>query len=133
LVPLVEGLLLDDSLDVLSNALKDVFTFVPTEVFVVVAVVGTNVNTSFNALLNTSRLSSSNSPSTNGTKTTGMDSSRENPSDDFDFSTRVSPQTATPNGCNVNLSRSSSHRHTPFDTQNVNFSATGINSQQHRV
>ena len=75
--------------------------------------VGANLNTSYNAILNNSRLSSSNSPSTNGTRTTVMDSSRENPHDELDFSTRISPPTTTPM---VNLSRSSSHRqHTQIE------------------
>merc|ERR1712152_81845 len=55
--------------------------------------VGINLDTSYNALLNTSKLSSSNSPSTNGTNTTGMDSSRDNPNADFELSTRISPPT----------------------------------------
>merc|ERR1719422_2769897 len=55
--------------------------------------VGISLDTSYNALLNTSKLSSSNSPSTNGTNTTGMDSSRENPNVDFELSTRISPPT----------------------------------------
>ena len=71
--------------------------------------VGISLDTSYNALLNTSKLSSSNSPSTNGTNTTGMDSSRDNPNADFELSSRISPPTAT-TGMNVSLSRSSSHR-----------------------
>ena len=71
--------------------------------------VGISLDTSYNALLNTSKLSSSNSPSTNGTNTTGMDSSRDNPNADFELSSRISPPTATA-GMNVSLSRSSSHR-----------------------
>merc|ERR1719322_966013 len=69
--------------------------------------VGVSLDTSYNALLNTSKLSSSNSPSTNGTNTTGMDSSRETPNADFELSTRISPPTTT-TGMNVSLSRSSS-------------------------
>ena len=83
---------------------------------------GTNLDTSYNALLNTSKLSSSNSPSTNGTNTTGMDSSRENPNVDFELSNRISPPT-TATGMNVSLSRSSSHRqpqHQP-EIQNRNY------------
>ena len=91
---------------------------------------GPNLNISSNALLNTSKISSSNSPSTNGTNTTGMDSSRDNP--EFDLSTRVSPQTAVL-GCNVNLSRTSSHRHAHLDTQNINYPSSNMNSLQNRL
>ena len=91
-----------------------------------------NLNTSTNALLNTSKISSSNSPSTNGTKTTVMDSSRENPHEDFESSTRVSPPTTT-NGCNVSLSRSSSHRHGIMETQTSNYQSPSINSHQNRL
>ena len=96
---------------------------------------GNNLNTSYtNALLNTSRISpSSNSPSTNGTKTTGMDSSRENPNEDFDFSTRISPPTITPDICNVNLSRSSSHRHTQLETHNINLPSDVANPQSRQL
>merc|ERR1712223_165234 len=94
----------------------------------------TNLDTSYNALLNTSKLSSSNSPSTNGTNTTGMDSSRENPNIDFELSTRISPPTAA-TGINVSLSRSSSHRQPQLqpDIQNRNYpSSPNISSCQHQ-
>ena len=95
---------------------------------------GTNLDTSYNALLNTSKLSSSNSPSTNGTNTTGMDSSRENPNVDFELSNRISPPT-TATGMNVSLSRSSSHRqpqHQP-EIQNRNYpSSPNISCHHHQ-